>query len=76
MKKSALIAACIAALSAELSFAQYPEMRSLTRDDPLFVQLQEDIELSYRASRERQAPELPPLSILPTARSPRTIFFP
>jgi murein DD-endopeptidase MepM/ murein hydrolase activator NlpD len=62
MKRSAFIA--IAITVALPCFGQYPEMRSLTRDDPLFVQLQSDIELYYRVSREREpSSELPPLSI-------------
>jgi murein DD-endopeptidase MepM/ murein hydrolase activator NlpD len=75
MKRSALCIALIALISAAASHAQYPEMRSLTLDDPLFMQLQDDIELSYRASREREPPELPPLAIFSYRRKPTDDLF-
>jgi murein DD-endopeptidase MepM/ murein hydrolase activator NlpD len=67
--------AFILLICAGKALAQYPEMSSLTRDDPLFVQLQDDIALSYRASRERKAPDLPPPAIFTYRRKPSEDLF-
>ncbi len=70
-----LAAAFIAILGAETALAQYPEMRSLSRDDPLYVQLQYDIEQGYRASRSRQTLAPPPISIFTYRRKPTEDLF-
>ena len=43
--------------------ADYPEIRSLTRGDLLYVQHQAELEQYYRLSKAPGTPELPPLSI-------------
>jgi murein DD-endopeptidase MepM/ murein hydrolase activator NlpD len=74
-KKTLLAPAFIAILGVQTALAQYPEMRSLTRDDPLYMQLQYDIEQSYRASRSRQILALPPISIFTYRRKPAEDLF-
>ena len=41
----------------------YPQILSLSRDDMLFVQLEDDIESFYRISRQREPESPPPLGI-------------
>ncbi len=48
--------------------ADYPELRTLTRDDPLFVQLQAELDAWYRLSQDHytpvaERPAPPPLAI-------------
>ena len=75
MKRIAFFAVLFAAAGAAIAFGQYPEMKSLTRDDPLFIQLQADIELAYRVSREREPSALPPLTIYSYRRKPEEDLF-
>jgi murein DD-endopeptidase MepM/ murein hydrolase activator NlpD len=48
--------------------AQYPQLKTLTRDDPLFVQLQAELDAWYRLSQDQytpvaERPAPPPLAI-------------
>jgi hypothetical protein len=68
-----LAAASIFAILAPPVSAQYPEIDSLTRDDPLFLQHEQGIAEYYRrASREE---ELPPLLIYRYAREDHETLF-
>ena len=52
-----LLGALVSLLAAppRSAFAEYPEIRELSRDDVLYVQLQRDIEAHYRATARREA---------------------
>ena len=43
--------ACVGSLAAE-----YPQMKTLTRDDPLYAQLQSELDIWYRLSQDRVTP--------------------
>ena len=49
--------------AAALPASEYPEIRSLTRDDLLFVQQQAEVEQYYRASRVIGGGDAPPLGL-------------
>ena len=53
----------------------YPEIRVLSRDDLLFIQLQDGLESYYQASRLREPPALPPLGIFSYRRKPAEDLF-
>jgi len=63
---AALMTLCLACAAARA--ADYPEMRTLSRDDPLYVQLQAELDDWYRASQVSAPgtarPAAPPLGIL------------
>ncbi len=50
-------------MAARAGAADYPQIRVLSSDDPLFVQHQSELEDYYRAARAREPGALPPLSI-------------
>ena len=59
-----IIASALLALAAlPGACADYPEIRTLTRDDLLYVQQQDELEQYYRLSKAPGSPQLPPLSI-------------
>jgi murein DD-endopeptidase MepM/ murein hydrolase activator NlpD len=53
----------------------YPEIRILSRDDMLFIQLQDDVESYYRLSHERQGAKNPPLGLFIYRRKPSDDLF-
>ncbi len=55
--------------------ADYPEMRTLTRDDLLYVQHQAELEQYYRLSKAMGSPELPPVSIFSYRKKPSEDLF-
>jgi murein DD-endopeptidase MepM/ murein hydrolase activator NlpD len=60
------LASCLLVLllAAPALFAfEYPEIRSLTRDDLLYVQQQDEVEQYYRASKVIGGAEMPPLGL-------------
>ncbi len=44
------------ALAAFPGFSEYPQLKSLTRDDPLYLQLEATLEDDYRATQDRHTP--------------------
>jgi murein DD-endopeptidase MepM/ murein hydrolase activator NlpD len=65
-----IIASALLALAAlPAACADYPEIRTLTRDDLLYVQQQDELEQYYRLSKAPGSPQLPPLSIFRYRRS-------
>ncbi len=70
-----LLAAFVLLLAAGPLFGQYPEILSLTPDDPLFKQLQDDIALAYKVSRMAEPPVLPPPAIFTYRRKPSEDLF-
>jgi murein DD-endopeptidase MepM/ murein hydrolase activator NlpD len=61
--KAAVLILMLAALSAHAGDAEYPEIRVLSRDDLLYVQLQDELESYYKASRQREPGPLPPVGL-------------
>jgi murein DD-endopeptidase MepM/ murein hydrolase activator NlpD len=55
--------------------AEYPEIRSLSRDDLLFIQIQDDVETWYRTSMEKQPDAAPPVSLFVYRRKPNEDLF-
>ena len=77
--KRAPVAACLLfvllLVPASARAADYPEIRVLSADDPLFVQHQAELEDFYRASKSREPAELPPLSIFEYRKRPDEDIF-
>ncbi len=53
----------------------YPQIRELSRDDLLFVQLQDGLDDFYKASKQRQPQPLPPVGIFTYRRKPSDDLF-
>jgi murein DD-endopeptidase MepM/ murein hydrolase activator NlpD len=64
---TALLLAALACPAARAS--EYPEIRSLSRDDLLYVQLQDELEGFYQWTRTREPPPLPPPALFSYRRT-------
>ena len=58
-----------------LSAEDYPEIRALSSDDQLFIQLQEDIQDFYKATRARHASPAPAITFFSYRRHPEEDLF-
>jgi murein DD-endopeptidase MepM/ murein hydrolase activator NlpD len=63
MRKPALMLLLLFFSVGSAAAMEYPRIQALSRDDLLFVQLQDDVERYYRMSREKDPRETPSLSI-------------
>jgi murein DD-endopeptidase MepM/ murein hydrolase activator NlpD len=54
--RAPLAALLLSIACASAAAADYPEMKTLTRDDPLYVQLQAELDTWYRLSFDRSSP--------------------
>ncbi len=76
MKKSAVVFLfSLKALILGATGVEYPEIRVLSRDDMLFIQLQDDVESFYRLSHERQETRTPPVGLFLYRRKPAEDLF-
>jgi murein DD-endopeptidase MepM/ murein hydrolase activator NlpD len=70
---AALAIAC--APTAAASAVDYPEIRALSRDDLLFVQIEKEVECFYQSAMKKESVRLPPLSIFTYKKRPTEDLF-
>jgi murein DD-endopeptidase MepM/ murein hydrolase activator NlpD len=79
MVKTSCFALVMSLLTASAAFcgssADYPEIRVLSRDDTLFIQLQDDVESYYRVSQKRGETKILPLGLYVYHRKPSEDLF-